>query len=68
MGLTFLEPRNQQWRYKNKLASLEANLMGGAAAEQEEGEASRRRDCHSAAPLSNFIRCFNMDGEGVSSK
>ena len=29
---------------------------------------SHRRDCHSAAPPSTFIRCFNSDGEGVSSK
>ena len=25
---------------------------------------SRRRDCHSAAPPSPFIRCFNTDEEG----
>ena len=28
MGLTFLEPRNQQWRYTKSLNSLEANLAG----------------------------------------
>ena len=26
---------------------------------------SRRRDCHSAAPPSTFIRFFNRDGEGM---
>ena len=29
------------------------------------GRASRRRDCHSAAPLSPFSRRCNRDGEGV---
>ena len=29
---------------------------------------SRRRDCRSAAPPSPSIRCFNMDGEGMSVK
>ena len=28
----------------------------------------RRRDCHSAAPLSHFSRGFNGNGEGVSAK
>ena len=28
MGLTYLEPRNQQWRYTRSLASLEKNLTG----------------------------------------
>ena len=32
------------------------------------GGASRRRDCHSAAPPSPFSRRFNMDVEGVSAK
>ena len=30
--------------------------------------ASRRRDCHSAAPPSPFRRCLNMDGERASGK
>ena len=30
--------------------------------------ASHRRDCHSAAPLSTFIRCFNRDRERASAK
>ena len=29
---------------------------------------SCRRDCHSAAPPSPFVRCFNRDGEGGASK
>ena len=29
---------------------------------------SRRRDCHCAAPPFTFIRCFNTDKRGVSSK
>ena len=29
---------------------------------------SRLRDCHSAAPPSSFVRCFNRDGEGMSAK
>ena len=29
---------------------------------------SRRRDCHSAAPISPFSRCFNRDGEAGVSK
>lgn len=28
MGLTFMEPRNQQWRYTKSLTSLEKNLKG----------------------------------------
>ena len=28
----------------------------------------RPPDCHSAAPPSIFIRCFNMDGEGMSAE
>ena len=28
----------------------------------------RREFCHSAAPPSTFIRCFNMDKRGVSAK
>ena len=31
----------------------------------DDGGASRRRACHSAAPPSPFSRCFNMDGEEV---
>ena len=29
-------------------------------------QSSRRRDCHSAAPPSPYIRCFNSDEEGSS--
>ena len=32
------------------------------------GSASRRRDCHLMAPPCTFIRCFNSDKQGVSSK
>ena len=32
------------------------------------GSASRRRDCHSAAPPSPFSRCFNRVEEGGGSK
>ena len=32
------------------------------------GDFSRRRDCHPAAPPSNFSRRFNTDGEGMSVK
>ena len=32
------------------------------------GEASRRRDCHSATPPSTVSRCFNRDGERASAK
>ena len=32
------------------------------------GWISRRRDCHLMAPPCNFIRCFNRDKQGVSSK
>ena len=32
------------------------------------GVATRRRDCHSAAPPSTFSRRTNRDGEGVSAK
>ena len=33
------------------------------------GRPSRQRDfCHSAAPPSPFVRCFNTDGDGLSAK
>ena len=33
-----------------------------------DGLSSRRRDCHSAAPPSTVVRCFNRDGERASAK
>ena len=33
-----------------------------------QGGISRRRDCHLMAPPCTFIRCFNGDKQGVSSK
>ena len=32
------------------------------------GSNSHRRDCHSAASPSRFIRCFNRDADGLSAK
>ena len=49
---------------------LDAPLGPMAATKRllQDGGASRRRDCPSAAPSSFFSRRFNVDGEGASAK
>ena len=44
IGLTFLQPRNQQWRYKRSLASLEDNLAGRAAEQPHVGVGGAQED------------------------
>ena len=36
--------------------------------EEKPSAPSRRRDCHSDAPSSPFVKRFNRNGEGVSAK
>ena len=52
-----------------RLGALLRGRGDGAVDAAHDGEPpSRRRDCHSAAPPSAFIRCFNTDKKGASSK
>ena len=45
-----------------------AAIPGGIPIELAAGDGSHWRDCHSAVPPSTFIRCFNIDKKGMSSK
>ena len=61
---------NNLQQHMREAAAMYLSLHGHSedhAAELAGGD-SRRRDCHSAAPPSIFIRYFNMDGEGMSAK
>ena len=51
------------WRSKRGWHLLVHNQEG-----PQKGSASRRRDCHLMAPPCTFIRCFNRNKQGVSSK
>ena len=51
----------------NGVKTVVVCVIGLRAAAKLHGNISRRREfCHSAAPRSPFISCFNRDGEGVS--
>ena len=53
-------------RAKTKM--IEALLDIEIATKLLAGGGSRRRDCHLMVPPCTFIRCFNRDNQGVSSK
>ena len=63
----FLEGRAIRYRIRSLIKSR-GLFVEDAFRAMNVGGTSRRRDCHSAAPPSNFSRCFNSDGERASAK
>ena len=53
---------------KGQIKNVAGAAIGNGCWGTAPGTSSRRRDCHSAVPPSAFIRCFNRDKKGVSSK
>ena len=62
-GVTQSPTDGHKWRHCSRMT-----IDAYPPARDFSGYYSRRRDCHSAAPPSTFIRCFSRDKKGVSSK